>query len=252
MKTLFALSFLCLTVISQAQTASSDFIEKAKKSDLSDLWTLEHIQIEDDTTTIKRPEPLGYIGDNYQRFYVRFISVIQDPRHPLEYMVYGKSMVKNNVCSFQGRLIIDDAQLHNNGDLPPLKQGFINGSYLLFEDTDHTHTGIFKGRFQTNFYINSKGHIKYDALMLVADGFKNNQFEGTWKAYGSTASKKCNWGDFRIPDSGDLDGGAGEFSPSQQYYQSDWLGYVLQHKMNQLDVSDPESKSSNTNWWKDE
>lgn len=33
---------------------------------------------------------------------------------------------------------------------------------------------------------------------------------------------KCNWGDCRIPDSSDLDIGAGEFVPAEEYIDSGW------------------------------
>jgi len=35
-----------------------------------------------------------------------------------------------------------------------------------------------------------------------------------------------NWGDYRIPDSGELDLGAGEFSPAEKYWGNGWESYM--------------------------
>ncbi|NOQ27719.1 MAG: hypothetical protein GQ564_20335 [Bacteroidales bacterium] len=45
-----------------------------------------------------------------------------------------------------------------------------------------------------------------------SDSYRNNQHIGIWKPYDSENIKTCNWGNYRIPFSGDLDIGAGEFS----------------------------------------
>jgi hypothetical protein len=134
--------------------------------------------------------------------------------------------VKENVCTFQGTITIRESRTYDEGDIPTLKQGFAKGQYEFFEDPDQKGTGILKGDFQTDFYINEKGEIKYDALMFVADGFQNNQFEGTWTSYKTDNSKKCNWGDYRIPDSRGLDIGAGEFSPWDKYEEYGWQNYI--------------------------
>ena len=42
----------------------------------------------------------------------------------------------------------------------------------------------------------------------IGDAFFNNQFKGTWESYHNNIKKKCNWGDYRMPDSKGLDGGA--------------------------------------------
>jgi hypothetical protein len=43
--------------------------------------------------------------------------------------------------------------------------------------------------------------------------------------YGNPKLKICNWGEFRIPFSGDLDIGAGEFSPNPKYFSKGWADY---------------------------
>src|SRR6185312_4163383 len=39
----------------------------------------------------------GFIGDNYQRIRIKFITVTKNQSSPDIYLVYGKSMVKSNI-----------------------------------------------------------------------------------------------------------------------------------------------------------
>lgn len=226
MKLIGTLTLILVSTYSFGQTReTSDFLEKCKTHDFSKLWTLTQFQIEGGPTTIDRAEPLGYIGENYQRFYIHFISVIKNPNSKSEYFVFGKTKVKDNVCSFHGTINITSSRTYDKGDYPPLKQGYIKGDYEFFEDSNQKGAGILKGKFSTDFYIDEKGILNYDALMFGADGFENNQFEGTWTSYTGNTVKKCNWGDYRIPDSSELDVGAGEFSPSKTLAESGWQNY---------------------------
>jgi hypothetical protein len=250
--TFFLLSFS--TLIYGQGVKTSDFKTQIKGYDISDLLTLEQFDAENGYSTVKRMEPIGYIGDNFQRFYIHFISVIQNPNNPLEYLVYGKTKVKENVSSFQGTLTIMDAQTYDEGDIPTLKQGFIKGQYKFFEDPHQYGTGILNGEFQTNFYISEQVEIKYDALMFFADGFYNNQFQGTWTSYKTKKSKICNWGDYRIPDSGDLDIGAGGFRANDKYFNLGWKTYEVSkgYGTNATKEEIEEArKSEQKKWWRE-
>ena len=229
---------------------TSEFVEEIKNYDLSNLWALEKFEIENDSTTIDKLEPLGYIGENFQRYHIHFISAIQNPKNKLQYFIYGKTKVKENICSFQGTIIIKESRTYDIGDIPTLKQGFVKGYYELYEDPDQKGTGILKGNFQTDFYISEQGEIKYDALMFVADGFQNNQFEGTWTSYKTGSPKKCNWGDYRIPDSRGLDIGAGEFSPWYKYEEYGWKNYrkAWGYSSDNPDVIEARKKEKEK-WW---
>ena len=100
---------------------TTDFFDKAKQFDFSDLLTLDKFQIENGTETVKRSQPLGFISENYQRFYIHFSSVIQNPDDPYQYFVYGKTRVKNNICEFQSTLTITAARTYDVGDVANLK-----------------------------------------------------------------------------------------------------------------------------------
>ncbi|MFY7670397.1 hypothetical protein ACOSP6_04865 [Tenacibaculum sp. MEBiC06402] len=218
-----------------------NFIEEIKNYNVSDLFVMN------------KTEPIGYIGEKYQRFFIHFISVIKNPRNNLEYFVYGKTKVKDNICSFQGILKITTCTYILETDVPNIKQGSLVGEYAFYEDTKEKGSGLLKGKFFTDFIINEKGVLVYDNLMSSADGYQNNQFEGIWISYKSKSSKKCNWGDYRIPDSGDLDVGTAEFAPNPYYHKFGWLNYTNAY----LDYSNDQIRKNALNrekehWWKNQ
>jgi hypothetical protein len=102
MKHVILIIGLTISGISFAQVANTvDFLTKAKQIDYSDLWTHDSILIEN-IQLIERGQPLGFIGENFQRINIKFISVIQNPDNHLQYMIFGKTRVKGNICDFQG------------------------------------------------------------------------------------------------------------------------------------------------------
>lgn len=173
----------------------------------------------------------GFIGDNYQRIRIKFISITKDPLMHNVYKVYGKSMVKNNVDEFNGAIIISniskqnsisygvDDELKNKG----LKGEFIiSGTYTLSENSNQNHSGVFKGTFRTGYYLDKANKFHYDDINMYSDGYRNNLFIGKWTDYKTHLSKTCNWGDYRIPNSGNFDGGAGDFSPNTRDTSLGW------------------------------
>jgi hypothetical protein len=255
MKQIFTIIWLIISGFTYGQeTKITDYLNEIIQHDISDLWTLKKFrtEFERDTSWIDRMEPLGYIGENYQRFYIHFSSVIQNPDNKSEYFVTGKTKVKTNICSFKGMIRINDSKTYNDNEFPMIKQGFVKGIYEFFEDSNQKGSGILKGEFRTEFYADKNGQIKYNSLMIGADGFENNQFEGTWTSYKSKGSKKCNWGDYRIPDSKDLDNGAGDFAVSEKYVSNGWNGYMLAYgaSPDRTDVKEA-SKAEKEKWWID-
>jgi hypothetical protein len=86
----------------------------------------------------------------------------------------------------------------------------------------------------------------------VADGFDNNQFQGKWKSYNSGTEYVCNWGDYRIPNSGKLDTGAGGFNANDEYLDRGWRSFELA-KGYGINASDEEveraRKIEEEKWW---
>ena len=169
---------------------------------------------------------VGYIGNDYQRIQIHFISVIKNTENPNEYFVYGKSKVKNNICEFQGKITFETARFYKYSELENAKSGFIIANYSFFENPKQKHVGYFKGKLKTSFYLNEKGEVLYDDIILGADGYSNNKFVGSWISYSTNIGKPCNWGDFRIPFSEELDHGAGEFIPDEKYIDNGWNEYL--------------------------
>ena len=251
MRRLIIIIGLCCTVLCWSQEGkTTDFLSEITKFDISQLWTLNKFQAEDDTIIIERKDPIGYIGGNFQRFYIHFISAIQNPTNKLEYLIYGKTRVKNNVCSFQGKITIINSKSYVVSDIPEIKQGYITGDYLFFEDLKQKGSGLLSGKFTTNFYIDRKGKLKYDAIMFMADSFENNQYEGYWTSYTNNEKKNCCWGDYRIPNSRGLDCGAGEFMVNDEYTKYGWLTYVLSNNQNS-DRTDVKNaiREEERKWW---
>jgi len=172
----------------------------------------------------------GFIGDNYQRLRIKIISMTQSGVAN-SYTVYGKSMVNGNICEFHGAISIKNIRKYkvtSSGVDDGYKNAGLRGQFIIIgdytfeENQKQKYSGVFKGVFATEFYLDKNGNVRYDDIDLNADGFTNNQFVGTWTGYSNKTIKRANWGDFRIPNSGDLDIGAGDFSPSDKYVKYGW------------------------------
>ena len=196
--------------------------ERILKFDFGPLW----IRLHDNDSV------LGYIGDNYQRMRIAILTATKHPSQPETYNVTGKSMVKGVVRAFTGTMKITKTgstpapELDEDYKGEQLKEaGFVFGEYHFAEDAKQTNTGIFDGVFVTYWIVDRNGRLRYDEVLMGADGYLNNQFAGTWTSYRTKASKPASWGDSRIPVSGALDIGAGEFLPDEKYIRNGWQGY---------------------------
>jgi hypothetical protein len=227
-----ALTLVCFfihTCVCLAQGKVADYYAQAGKTNLATLWHAPKIYFVgapdpwDDF-----PEPLGFIGANYQRFYIHYTSVIKNPLNPYLYQVKGKTRVKNNICSFTGTITVQQAKryLEPNEGYPKYKYGYLVCQVDLKEDPRQPGSGTIKGKLTTNWYINERGQLAYDTL-IPADGFSNNECVARWTSYKGGASKACNWGDFKIPAAGDLDFSISEFMANEKYVKNGWQNYML-------------------------
>ena len=199
----------------------------------------------------------GFIGDDYQRLRVKFISVIREPSYPAVYRVYGKDMVKNNICEFQGEITITNIRQYDDSsygldeawrDSAIQGRFLVCGRYELLEDPSQKQAGLFIGWFASFFYIDRTGAVRYDDIDDVADGYTNNQFVGEWSSYDGKFRKRCNWGDDRIPNSGDLDMGAGDFSPAEEFSSKGWENISLSYQIGP--AGDRARAAEREIWWK--
>jgi len=229
MNRIFTITLLLISNIALGQTNSEKFKNQILTNEYIVKTDIKNEFIKHDISALltktQNYRIFGFIGDNYQRIRIKLISVIKNKDNPSQYLVYGKSMVKDNVCEFQGTITINNVFDFKDPEYNGIRQGKVIGEYLFYEDPLQKHVGFFKGAFSSNWYFDKEGHLKYDDVMGVADGFTNNEFVGTWTNYSGTLTKVCNWGDNRIPMSGDLDNGTGEFHPNDKYQANGWLTY---------------------------
>lgn len=209
----------------------NDFYPKIKNYDLASVYKPDSI-FDDSNEKIKLAEPLGFINSNYQRFQIHFTSIKKSKTDPYEYNVEGKTKVNETICNFKGTFKVISAVFETDGELNQIgfteyKQITIKTKIELFENKKERNSGIIAGTLTSDAYLNDKGELFYNALLFVADGFSNNLFEGKWTSYQTKKTKICNWGDYRIPNSGDLDVGAGEFSVNSKYSKNGWENYRI-------------------------
>jgi hypothetical protein len=210
-------------ILKDKNLSKKEYRNRITKYDFGALWT------NTDNSSV-----YGFIGDNYQRIRIKIISATKDKNSPDTYTIFGKSMIKNNICQFTGTIKITKARIYKNKhwgvdneykNKGIKKQGILIAKYHFSENKPCLFSGIFDGLLLTSWYTDKTGKLKYDDIEKESDSYTNNQFVGTWKTYRGDIVKFSNWGDYRIPLSGDLDIGAGEFSPAEKYLQFGWQTY---------------------------
>lgn len=252
MKEIIIYILLFNSIFAQAQNDKKKLVKEiTEKYDLSVLWASDSILYVPNSEYIPREEPFGYIGKNFQRFRIHFMSVIKDQKSSNEYFVYAKTKVRNNICVAQGKIIVEDYKIYRDEDSPEALQGIINGTYFLFEDSKQAGTGILLGSFETRVCIDSTENLHYNWLALGAGGYLNNQFEGTWTSYKTKEVKACNWGDYRIPKARTLglDIGAAEFSPADPYLKNGWNFYQIVYNTTDPTIIEKALKKEFSPWW---
>jgi hypothetical protein len=205
--------------------------------------------VDGDVSSIDFPEPIGFIGTNYERFYIHYISVVRDLANPYRYIIQGKTRVKDHICSFTGTITVVKAKLFKQSDDPRYKQGELVCKVDFREDSTQNGSGHIQGMLTTNFYLDKKHTIHYDTIDAVGDGYANNQCEAIWTSYKTHQSKVCNWGDFRMPNCGDLDQGVGDVSINEKYIHNGWENYIMTYRGNS-NQSKTALKEENRKWWK--
>ncbi len=140
--------------------------------------------------------------------------------------------------------------LRKERDDPRYQQGTVICDILLYEDSMQAYSGTIKGTLTSNFYLDKTGSLRYDAIVFAGDGFSNNECIATWTSYKTGKSRKCHWGDFRIPESGDLDVGVGEFIISDKFIRNGWENYMLAWSGDPDNAAVQQArKLENDKWW---
>ena len=217
-----ALASLCLGValtVTAAQ-AGPDFIPTPTGPDVTARY------VEKDFSTLLLPHTpiLGFAGANYQRLRVVFLSVVRDPAKPGQYTVTGFTLYKGNQAPFTGTVTtqkIVRLNAWNTGTDDEMK-GRVRDEGVLFGAYDfHEADGsALSGTMQLGWYVDTHGRLLYDDIRGASDTYRNNQYTGTWSLASGTVT--ANFGEYRIPQSGDLDIGAAEFGAAAKYAAFGW------------------------------
>lgn len=217
MKNITFTLILVITIITSLNCEGGhNDIENGKPLDFSSVWTSYQDHI------------FGYVGDNYQRFYFIIDSIKTDAEDSLLYEVWGKYRIKNEIKHYEGLVFVTNyseiAQYSNIREEHHHSGGQV---YSLISEWNLKTKGSdeeIKGRMTSTYYVLNDKAVFNDVDIEYSDSFCNNQFVGMLcsVAYGD---KKCQWGTFRIPDSGGLDIGAAEFSPDERYLSYGWQSY---------------------------
>lgn len=240
MKRLMILLFSTLLVLTACQNnekTAPTTIDDIRKLDFSHVIMPDTIFIEpDDYDFDKRDytvndnafvlcwfEPIGFRSDNFQRFYIHYDTVYHKGNGV--YYVEGRTRYLDTVRFFSGKLTLDSLRMNYEEYLPSTGEfGSLFGHYLYDED-EFSGGGTLSGKMKIGF-AKINGRYYYDAFMLFADGYENNQYEGVWTSKDLSRLEKCNWGDFRIPNSNELDGGCVEFIPCEEFLDRGWQTYT--------------------------
>jgi len=237
---LIVLTGLCVGDQAFAQRRSAEWIRKLEDSQYPEYRLDAKNEIAryskyDFSDAIKpQSEFLGFIEPNYQRLKVYFAHISKSKNDPRKYLVKGATAVLNNRCDFTGSISLTEVREYHSVHFGVddeyksqgiRKQGVAIGRFRLEEDPKQKHVGVFEGTMLLYWYLDRAGKLKYDDIELGADGYRNNQYVSIWTQYGSKKGTQANWGEYRIPLSGDLDMGDGEFSVNPKYLDNGWRDY---------------------------
>jgi hypothetical protein len=201
---------ISLSLVQEAKaqpTGTANFLNNIKNYNLASLWRADRLKMIDFKGTDAFPEPLGIIGNNCQRFYIHYTSVLKDPANPYRYNVKGKTRVGNLIKQFTGTITLTQAGIYKPGNNPyasepykGYKRGKAIARVLLTETTPAAGISTISGDLTTEFCIDSKNNLNYDTLDYGIDGYSNNQFTGSWTAKGSKSSQRLVYGDISFQD----------------------------------------------------
>ena len=175
----------------------------------------------------KRIKFLGYIGADYHRLHINFDSIKKISMS--KYIVSGNYKITEEARPFNGEIQISEIRKYTNFNygVDDFMKGKINAqgialaTYFIKGETEKFQA---KGCMLTRWYINNDEKLLYDNISEDEDLYANHLFCGECKV-GKVQIKPCAWGHYRIPNSGDLDIGAGEFSPNPKYLGNGWSDF---------------------------
>lgn len=179
--------------------------------------------------TCYQNDVLGYVGENYQRFYFLIDSIKANSKETLQYKVWGRYRIKDAINYYVGSIRIAEGFEKLPEKYSIVEDNPLSGIqvYSMVSEWNLNAIGVkesIKGKMTSTFYIH-QGKVFFDDLDIeCSDSYRNNQFIGTLQS-ASGKENKCRWGTFRIPDSEEFDIGAADFFPDDKYIKNGWQSY---------------------------
>jgi hypothetical protein len=184
----------------------------------------------------------GVIGRNYKRLQIHLDSMRRSKKDPYTYIVYGKTNVLGNICSFKGTMKLIALkrflELYQHEGKTEISNMFdcLIGQYVFRESENCKSGGVFKGYFQAYVYADYDKRTFYlDTENDGADGYTNRNYVGIWQSYRTGKKQKAIWGDFRLPYTFDFSFGAGEMYINPKYENNGWISKPRKKKIRNLE-----------------
>lgn len=188
--------------------------------DCSSVWTAPNIHLADNL-----PRQNGVIGNDYQRIQIYISRATKSKDNPAVYLISGKSKVKNNICDFSGEVELLKLYDSETPDTGHSRCASLVGKYIFYEDSTQKNSGFFQGIMDCTVYIDAANReIKLDDTSCSAY-YYNRSFVGIWTSYTTKLSKKCIWGDDRLPYTFDFSSGDGVMIVREKYAKNGWESY---------------------------
>lgn len=211
---------------------NSHFLLRSKIKNDNQVKQFENIDFSSIWNKVKSHEVLGIMGESHQRLKINVIHIEQNKINLREYFVIGQSDILGKTISFNGTITITKIHEYENlyfgvddkyKNAGIKKQGVLIGNYQFNQSHEEHDFGVFQGKLYSKWYIDKHNNVQYDDISSFADGYFNNAYIGTFKSVKDPFSKKCNWGDFRVPMANeDFDIGSGDFKVSEKYLDNGW------------------------------
>jgi len=169
----------------------------------------------------------GVFDTMYQRIQFHFESIKRSEANKCTYLISGFDRLKGLVTPFEGEIRIHRIN-KNKGNIydreTPSEDRLVEfgAVYQFREDKNVRGSGTFSGNLYFNLTLNKDYELIDDMAEYMGDGFSNFIYEGTWTSYATGQSKKCIWGEGRLPSTTDFDVGAGERFVNDKYIKNGW------------------------------
>lgn len=229
-------------VTANGQTIKGNIMEILTKTDLSGLWVSDSLPLLDGKK-MARTEPLSFYGAKYERQYIHFNYIAANADNPKQYIVAGKTKRGEQVYNFRGTLTVRRAEYMTETVDKTYRRATIFSDIAIIEDASKPGAGMINGTMSTYVLVDGDEGVQYDVSNLASEQYRNNQFAGSWRSYKPGQTVACNWGDYRIPNSGKLDVGTTNFMVADEYKANGWQGY-MQYRTGGAGFSETEQ------WWK--